>query len=293
MAIDEEMQSHQTDILYQAQLQSGEPVTIYFLFEHKSYADGRVALQLLRYMVRVWERQEKEGARLLTPIIPLVLYHGARRWSVPLDFASLVAGGGLAELRPYLPDFRYQLNDFSHLSDEAIGGSLRLQVSLEVLRAVFNPRLREDLGRLVGLLMRLLEQRTGLEYLHTVLYYLSTTVEGISRAELERELVAHGEQGEELMATIAQELRQEGIQQGLQRGIEQGVQQGIRGALAGLRQDVAELLALRLDVPEETYAARLAALADLDSLRLLLRRAATVEDVAQFEAALLTVEGAA
>jgi predicted transposase/invertase (TIGR01784 family) len=223
--IDEEMQSHQTDILYQTQLQSGEPVTIYFLFEHKSYADGRVALQLLRYMVRVWERQEKEGTRLLTPIIPLVLYHGARRWSVSHDFASLVAGGGLAELRPYLPDFRYQLNDFSHLSDEAIGGSLRLQVSLEVLRAVFNPRLREDLGRLVGLLMRLLEQRTGLEYLHTVLYYLSTTVEGISRAELERELVAHGEQGEELMATIAQELRQEGIQQ------------GVRGALAGLRQD--------------------------------------------------------
>jgi hypothetical protein len=51
-------------------------------------------------------------------------------------------------------------------------------------------------------------------------------------------------------------------------------------------------LALRLGVAEETYAARLAALADLDSLRLLLKRAATVEDVAQFEAALLTVEGA-
>lgn len=47
---------------------------------------------------------------------------------------------------------------------------------------------------------------------------------------------------EQLMATIAQELRQEGIQQ---------------GALAALRQGIAELLALRPGVTEETYAARL------------------------------------
>ncbi len=52
--IDEAMQEHQTDLLYQVQLHSGATATLYFLFEHKSYPDPLVGLQLLRYMVRFW-----------------------------------------------------------------------------------------------------------------------------------------------------------------------------------------------------------------------------------------------
>ena len=47
--IDEAMQEHQTDLLYQVQLTSGTAAYLYFLFEHKSYPDPLVGLQLLRY----------------------------------------------------------------------------------------------------------------------------------------------------------------------------------------------------------------------------------------------------
>lgn len=66
--IDEAMQEHQTDLLYQVRLTTGADAFIYFLFEHKSYPDPLVGLQLLRYMVRFWERQEKETG-VLVPII--------------------------------------------------------------------------------------------------------------------------------------------------------------------------------------------------------------------------------
>ena len=42
------MQQHQADLLYQVRLHDGQIAYVYFLFEHKSYPDRLVALQLLR-----------------------------------------------------------------------------------------------------------------------------------------------------------------------------------------------------------------------------------------------------
>ena len=121
--IDEAMQEHQTDLLYQVQLGGGESAYIYFLFEHKSYPDPLVPLQLLRYLVRFWERQLKED-EALAPVIPLVIYHGEKPWQVPTQFLSLVEVP--VELRRYLPEFQYHLSDFSHLSEEEIRGQIWL-----------------------------------------------------------------------------------------------------------------------------------------------------------------------
>ena len=53
-----------------------------------------------------------------------------------------------------------------------------------------------------------------------------------------------------------------------------------------MRQNILELLQLRLDVPETQFREQLSQIDDLDDLRLLVRRAATVEKVAQFAQAL-------
>jgi len=117
--IDEEMREHQTDLLYRTSLKNGEPAYLYFLFEHKSYPETMIALQLLRYMVRFWERQLKEG-EALTAVIPIVIYHGKRVWNISTQFLALIDAP--EAIRPFLPNFRYHLSDFSHLSDETIRG---------------------------------------------------------------------------------------------------------------------------------------------------------------------------
>jgi predicted transposase/invertase (TIGR01784 family) len=222
--IDETMREHQSDLLYETRLTNGSSACVYFLFEHKSTPDWQVILQLLRYMLRFWERQIKAG-HPLSPVIPLVIYHGERAWQVPVDFLSLFADVPVA-LRPYLPDFQYHLTDFSWTSDEEIRGNIWLRVSAAVLRAVFNPRLRNELDDLLALVLRLSQQRTGLEYIYTILYYLSNATERINREELEQALLRQEEQGDEIMTTIAQEYIQEGFQKGLERGIERGMERG-------------------------------------------------------------------
>ncbi|MCC6603506.1 MAG: Rpn family recombination-promoting nuclease/putative transposase [Anaerolineae bacterium] len=262
--IDEAMQEHQTDLLYQVQLHSGTTATLYFLFEHKSYPDPLVGLQLLRYMVRFWERQVKEKEPL-TPIIPLVIYHGEKAWHTPTEFLELM---DVPEaLRPFLPDFRYHLNDFSYLSDETIRGEIWLRVSLSVLRSIFNPQLRHELEPLITLIFELHGQRTGLEYIRTILYYLSRATERVSREDLQTALLRQGAEGERAMMTIAQEF----IQQGIEQGIEQGLQDSIL-----------DLLAVRFgDVPPEIVQ-WVTAVSQQDTLRSLNRAAIQVESLSAF-----------
>src|SRR3712207_1294937 len=52
--VDEALQEHFSDLLYEVQLTKGDTAYIYVLFEHKSYPEPLVALQLLRYMLRIW-----------------------------------------------------------------------------------------------------------------------------------------------------------------------------------------------------------------------------------------------
>jgi predicted transposase/invertase (TIGR01784 family) len=216
--IDEEMRQHQADLLYQVRLQDGQHAYVYFLFEHKSYPDRMVALQLLRYLVRFWEQQADAGQFPLPPIMPLVVYHGERPWPYPTTFAALVEGS--EALRPYLPQFQYYLSDFSHLSDETIRGKIWLRVNLAVMRHIFDPGLQQELDRLMDLVFQLRNQQTGLEYIRTILYYLSEATERVSREELQKALLRQGTQGENVMATIAQEFIQQGIEQGIEQ--EQG-----------------------------------------------------------------------
>lgn len=213
--VDEEMQTHHTDLVYQVRLTNSRQAYLYFLFEHKSYPDPLVAFQLLRYMTRLWERQQQDKESF-APIIPLVIYHGEKRWQVAPDFLAVIDAP--PELTPYLPNFRYLLNDFSHLSNETIRGEIWLRVSLAIMRAIFDPALQSNLSELISLVLELRDKSKGIEYIYTILYYLSDATDRLSRDELQVVLTRHSEQGDRLMTTIAQEFRQEGFEKGIKQG---------------------------------------------------------------------------
>ncbi|MCP4425221.1 MAG: hypothetical protein GY803_12060 [Chloroflexi bacterium] len=101
-----------------------------------------------------------------------------------------------------------------YLPAEVIRGEIWLRVSLATLRAIFDPQLRDGLGDLLALIFQLAGKRTGLEYIRTILYYLSKATERVSREDLQTALLHQGAQGESVMATIAQEFIQQGIEQG-------------------------------------------------------------------------------
>ena len=214
--VDEDLRAHQTDMLYQTQLADGSEAYVYLLFEHKSYPDPGVALQLLRYMVRIWTRQREDG-EVLRPIIPILIYHGERRWQISADFQSLIPH--LPDsLRPYVPQFNYQLRDFSYRSELELRGDVWLMTVLLVLRAILSPTINNQLPQLIAVMMRLLEKRNGVDFVYTILYYLSVGTDKVSRTDLRKALDDYVPQGEKLMATLAQQWIEEGRIEGEIKG---------------------------------------------------------------------------
>lgn len=74
--VDVELQAQISELVYQLRWRDGRRAYLYLLFEHKSYVAPYVPFQVLRYMVRLWERQIITFSGLFCPIIPVVFYHG-------------------------------------------------------------------------------------------------------------------------------------------------------------------------------------------------------------------------
>jgi predicted transposase/invertase (TIGR01784 family) len=148
--IDEQLREHFSDLLYRVELREGGSAYVYVLLEHKSYPDPWVCLQLLRYLLRIWELEVKQDAKQLTPVIPLVLHHGRGRWTVKRQLAGLFTH--LKGFEAYLPDFHYELCDVTQQEDQAIQGQVQLRVALLLFKYIFRPELHDRLPAIFGLL---------------------------------------------------------------------------------------------------------------------------------------------
>ena len=75
--IDEDLHESQSDLLYQVEhTGTGQPVSMYLLFEHQSSPDPWLRLRLLRYCCRIWEEDRRSDPERseLRPIVPVVFY---------------------------------------------------------------------------------------------------------------------------------------------------------------------------------------------------------------------------
>jgi predicted transposase/invertase (TIGR01784 family) len=277
--VDPELQEQFADLLYRVQL-SQDPndiAYIYLLLEHKSYNDPLTPFQVLRYMVRIWERDLKEKARL-HPIVPIVVYHGQEQWQAATEFGELFTGD--EALRRYWPHFSYELRDLSHLSDAEIVGSLQLQIALLLLKYVLDPRLEEHIRDIFMMFRELADAESAIEYLATVLYYIGNAARHLTRpamVTIVQEILAEEENA--VMQTIAESWVEEGRQEGR-----------LEGRIYTLQKNILELLALRFGGFEETLEMQVRDMQDGDRLEAWFRTAATAVSLAEFRTTLQTKE---
>ena len=107
-----------SDIVWESKYGAAEtPIKIAFLFEHKSFVPKFPHIQLLRYMLEIWEECE-ENSKPLTPIIPIIVYHNKenRHWHYKpfSDYFKDID----PFLLPYIPKFDYELTDLTALTPE-------------------------------------------------------------------------------------------------------------------------------------------------------------------------------
>ncbi len=135
--IDEALAGHQADALFEGELTNGGTALVYLLLEHKSYPDPEVPVQLLRYLSRIWSTHivGKGTTGGLPPIVPVVYYHGARRWSVPRSVPGMiVAPEPLAALSRSM---EYILHDLARTEPGALPGDRTARAVLTALVLAF------------------------------------------------------------------------------------------------------------------------------------------------------------
>ncbi len=107
-----------------------EPLYLISLIEHKSNVDYNVAMQILKYMVCIWDVYGKEQERNQSgvtkrkcfrypPILPVVYYEGEGSWTADMHFRDRIYIGDVYEA--YLPDFTYKVvRNYDYSNEELL-----------------------------------------------------------------------------------------------------------------------------------------------------------------------------
>ncbi len=223
--VDKRLAKHFSDLLYKVRL-DGMTAFIYLLIEHKSELDKLTGFQLLRYIVKIWELflKQNKGAKTLPPVIPIVLYHGKEKWDIDTTFASLVDAP--TDLKPYIPDFKYNLQDFSHMPDEQIIGTILLQILLKTMKYIKYPELSDKLPGILQLFDELLEKDQVSEYFEALTKYLTSSAKQLKEKELDEIITEAYKEGGDIMQTIAEGWLKQGRKEGEKRGKREGKREG-------------------------------------------------------------------
>ncbi len=116
-----------SDVVKKVRLKGNEtPFYLISLIEHKSQVDYNVIMQILRYMVYIWEDYEKEQEKKhkgvsrtknfkYPPILPIVYYDGTADWNEGIELGNRIFLSDTFE--SYIPNFKcilVQLKNFSN-----------------------------------------------------------------------------------------------------------------------------------------------------------------------------------
>ncbi len=92
--VDGEGRSTRSDALFRVRLGTDKSVLLYVLLEYQSHPDPAMPVEILAYMASFWKAEmEQAGARSgrrRPAIVPLVFYHGAGKWDVPLSVLRMI-----------------------------------------------------------------------------------------------------------------------------------------------------------------------------------------------------------
>ena len=162
--VDEEMWYGSVDALFDVQYNGKERLSLYVLVEHQTDVQRLMALRMLRYCLRIWERQvgNLPPEDNLTPIVPVVFHQGRRKWSAETSFEDLFP----EEVRGWAttPRFTHVLMDQVGIAPAEVRGGYRGRIMELSLAIAFGWHVREGLPLLRQLLDQLPPQEAPDNY---------------------------------------------------------------------------------------------------------------------------------
>ena len=211
-----------TDLLFKTKIKD-HPAYLHFLFEHKSYLSKNISLQLLRYMLEIWNTvKEKNQSESLPIIMPIVIYHGNESWSSPPSLGGLIEGYDdyTIEVQKYVPNFEYFLYDVSNYQDVEIKAHVFLRILFLLFRDIHKQNPEEILKTIFhsfDALKQLDNQETDIQYLETMMRYIFHANRQLTKDKF-HDMITYVEdnysEGSDTVMTLAEIFREEGKLEG-------------------------------------------------------------------------------
>lgn len=225
--VDTVLNEYRSDIVYRASILNRDGY-LYFLFEHKSDLDAKTPRQIFRYMNQIWEEieKQKQSSPKLPIIIPVIVYHDDHPWNIGNSIRPLfeVIDGA----QRYLPDYESVIIDLTQLDETRIRGTLKA-----FLMSLKYSRTQQMLVKIPEILS--LVDDPGSEYYKTVLIYIGSVLPKEKKDAFFWIIQSELKDGDSIMKTIADALRDEAEEKGIKKG-------KIEGKVEGKVEDAREML---------------------------------------------------
>ena len=213
--VQEHLQDYYSDLLVSIPLlDSKQEVKVYFLFEHKSFADPDLPLQLLRYILEIWTQYRKQQGHTTLPLIlPLVITHAEGSWK-RVKLSDLVEIPD-ESFKAYLPDFDYLLLDCIQEDIETYDLEVELKSLLLLWKYSRRPNFLEVVRQIYQMLRTAYPEIEPRDFLITLAQYLYYT-RSSKEYEAINEIVSQESSGGIDMETIADMLEKRGYEKAYQ-----------------------------------------------------------------------------
>jgi Putative transposase, YhgA-like len=172
---DAELEEYLADIVYQTEY-AGQKTLVTLLFEHKSYVQKYPHLQLLQYILHVWEEERKQKKKL-SVVIPIIIHHGEGSWkykSMKSYFKGLHPS-----LDRFIPDFDYLLFTLDKIDDSQIANFQNLLLSMTTMLLKHSHDKNDDFMKLSSFWaerLNRLDADKQLEFISTVFLYIENAL---------------------------------------------------------------------------------------------------------------------
>jgi predicted transposase/invertase (TIGR01784 family) len=231
--ISDDIKDYYSDIVVKTRLKTvvpdeptieGIPLDIYILVEHKTRAKNKSLVQMLKYMYLEWQKDTDEG-RPLRVIIPMVFYHGKKKWKVPQNFSELFNVDD--EIKKYLLNYRYILFDtrewdFFAEENKELRNNVFLFTALVLMKSAYHNDMET-----IKAIFRLWYEKGFIKNKEKVLFFLLyvSYIRDIPLEELDRTLKESSIKGGDFMPSLAQRLIEQGIEQGIEKGTKENAKE--------------------------------------------------------------------
>jgi predicted transposase/invertase (TIGR01784 family) len=206
--IDGEFQEHFSDIIYQTTL-ANQKTLVTLLFEHKSYTVPFIQVQLLQYIINIWQQEIKDGKTVLSLVIPIVIHHGEQTWEYkPLKSYFT----GLPEvLHKFIPDFDYLLFSLTDIADDRLASIKNVMLSLSAMLLKHSHDENDEFMKLSDFWLQKIEEldaQQQLDFIKSVFMYIQNAI-NLTNQEIPTIFTQVSENTNKIAMTIADRIREE------------------------------------------------------------------------------------